>query len=153
MDQVKHINIVKTTHDTQFHNPKRGPEPQDYTFVHDTVPDSSLPFIPEAEVVARRRITSGAPTSSELSAQQLWVVVDDIVYDCTSFVAEHPGGPEVIMSFVGWDSSWQFWRFHGKRQMREFGRALRIGQTRNVRNKFKESPLYVGSRRFSGSTR
>ena len=52
----------------------------------------------------------------------------EIVYDCSSWVDEHPGGSSVIWSFGGQDCSWQFWRFHTK-DMAKYGQALRIGRT------------------------
>ena len=33
--------------------------------------------------------------------QDWWIVVDGIVYDCTDFFLEHPGGAQVIASFIG----------------------------------------------------
>lgn len=74
--------------------------------------------------------------------------MDNIVYDCTTFVLSHPGGKTVIESFCGADCSWQFWRFHGEKEMREFGRALRVGRTEGIQNRFKEPVKYVGLRKI-----
>jgi cytochrome b involved in lipid metabolism len=76
------------------------------------------------------------------------IVVDKIVYDCTNFLEEHPGGEQIIKSFGGAECSWQFWRFHGKKEMDEFGRPLRAGRTEGVVNKFKEPPKYIGLRKL-----
>jgi cytochrome b involved in lipid metabolism len=76
------------------------------------------------------------------------IVIDDIVYDCTQFISEHPGGAQTIQPFAGAECGWQFWRFHGEREMEEFGRVLRVGRTKRIENKFKEPPRYVGLRRF-----
>ena len=54
----------------------------------------------------------------------------------------------MIDSFVGKDCSWQFWRFHGKEHMESHGRALRVGQTKGVKNPFKERARWVGLRRL-----
>jgi cytochrome b involved in lipid metabolism len=35
----------------------------------------------------------------------LWVVVDDLVFDLTSFVGEHPGGPTILLEWAGRDAS------------------------------------------------
>lgn len=78
----------------------------------------------------------------------LWVVIDDVVYDCTQFANTHPGGAHVLESFMGSDCSWQFWRFHGKKEMEDFGVRLRVGWTRGVRNKYKERPRFIGLRKF-----
>jgi cytochrome b involved in lipid metabolism len=73
--------------------------------------------------------------------------VDNIIYDCTDFIAEHPGGETVIDSFGGQDCSWQFWRFHNATHMKEFGRRLRVGRTAGIRNRFAERPRFVGLRK------
>ncbi|KAM3067059.1 hypothetical protein ACMFMG_011732 [Clarireedia jacksonii] len=92
-----------------------------------SVPDSDLPFIP-----------------AMVSQGRAWIVVDNIVYDCTKFINEHPGGETVIRSFVGEDCSWQFWRFHDKVIMEQWGQPLRVGRTEGIRNRFKEIPKYFG---------
>jgi cytochrome b involved in lipid metabolism len=76
------------------------------------------------------------------------LVVDNIVYDCTNFMKEHPGGEQVLQSFGGAECSWQFWRFHGQKEMGEFGRPLRVGRTSGMVNKFQEPSKYVGLRRL-----
>ena len=37
--------------------------------------------------------------------KDLWMVVHDKVYDCTSFVDEHPGGEEVMLDVGGQDAT------------------------------------------------
>jgi cytochrome b involved in lipid metabolism len=77
-------------------------------------------------------------------------VVDNIVYDCLEFLKEHPGGEQIIRSFSGAECSWQFWRFHSKKEMEEFGKPLRVGRTDGMINKFKEPQKYVGLRKLGG---
>jgi cytochrome b involved in lipid metabolism len=98
--------------------------------------DSQLPFIPGAIV-----------RSAKQNLGRTWIVVDNIVYDCTEFAFEHPGGETVIHSFSGQDCSWQFWRFHNSTHMRESGRPSRVGRTSGVKNRFAERPRFVGLRR------
>jgi cytochrome b involved in lipid metabolism len=76
------------------------------------------------------------------------IVVNNIVYDCTKFIKEHPGGEQIIRAFGGAECTWQFWRFHRKNEMEEFGRPLRVGRTTGMVNKFKEPSKYVGLRRL-----
>ena len=71
------------------------------------------------------------------------LVIDDVVYDCTEFTTEHPGGKGILEGFAGSDCSWQFWRFHGKKDM-EIGRVLRVGRTKGVRNKYAKPVKWVG---------
>lgn len=107
--------------------------PQSYRPVPPSLPDAKLPFICSSIV------------SASATTGRHWIVIDDVVYDCTDFIAEHPGGQEVLKPFKGLDCSWQFWRFHGKREMQD-ARELRVGRTAGVRNKFKERPRFVGLR-------
>lgn len=44
------------------------------------------------------------------SGESLWLVIDEIVYDCTSLVDQHPGGKAVLESFAGKDCSCEYMR-------------------------------------------
>lgn len=113
---------------------------EQYPFQDVTVPDESLPFIPP-DIVRSQRL------AKDNQNHGIWIVIDGIVYNCTKFIHEHPGGDTVIRSFVGEDCSWQFWRFHSRSIMNNFGRSLRIGRTEAIENRFKEPPRFVGSSR------
>jgi cytochrome b involved in lipid metabolism len=127
--------LLKTSLDvTVTHVEDTNPSnPESYRAVPPSQPDDELPFIPAS-------VVSASATSS-----RHWIVIDDIVYDCTGFIDEHPGGREVLVPFRGHDCSWQFWRFHGKGEMR-LAKELRVGRTLGVRNKFRERPRFVGLR-------
>jgi cytochrome b involved in lipid metabolism len=56
-----------------------------------------------------------------LSDTTVVIVVDDIVYDCTDFILDHPGGTQVIEASAGGERSWQFWRFHGSNDWKSLG--------------------------------
>lgn len=98
-------------------------------------PDHQLPFI-HPDIVR----------ASKSDRSRIWIVIDDIVYDCTEFVSTHPGGHTIIESFDGENCSWQFWRFHQRSHLESDGTALRIGRTSGVHNRFKEQPRFVGLR-------
>ncbi|KAB5585381.1 cytochrome b5-like heme/steroid binding domain-containing protein [Coniochaeta sp. 2T2.1] len=130
--------LVKTSLDvTVTHvedtNTQDARNPESYRAVPASFSDDELPFIPAS-------VVSASATSS-----RHWIVIDNIVYDCTEFINEHPGGQEVLMPFKGHDCSWQFWRFHGKGEMQQ-AKKLRLGRTSGVKNKFKERPRFVGLR-------
>jgi cytochrome b involved in lipid metabolism len=116
-----------------------APRPSEYPLQNPSVPDDALPFIPPAIVRNQRLRLSQAQGLA-------WIVVDNIVYDCTKFIKEHPGGDTVIRSFIGEDCSWQFGRFHSKAIMEKWGRPLRVGRTEGIVNRFKEPPRYFGSK-------
>ena len=101
------------------------------------IPNPQLPFISPTIIAT---ITS--------THQALWLIIDNIVYDCTDFISQHPGGVTVINSFVGKDCSWQFWRFHSKEHLEVFGKGLRVGRTEGVKNPYGERKRWVGLRRL-----
>ena len=37
------------------------------------------------------------------SKEDCWVICDNVVYDVTDFIADHPGGEELIMEYAGQD--------------------------------------------------
>jgi len=119
-----------------------------YPFVDESIPNDALPFISKGEVLEHckkqppiDRLLHAEETKQE---NELWIVIDNIIYDCSEFASEHPGGEGVILSFLGEDCSWQFWRLHSKNVMEQYGRALRVGRTEGVKNRFKETVMYVG---------
>lgn len=119
---------------------------QPLPLAHPQTPNHELPFLSASQLA---RLSNGR---NGTSATPLYLVIDDIVYDCTGFVHDHPGGPRVIENFSGQDCSWQFWRFHSKENMREWGQPLRIARTNGVKNRWKERPRFVGLRKFGAVT-
>ncbi|KAL2865977.1 cytochrome b5-like heme/steroid binding domain-containing protein [Aspergillus lucknowensis] len=130
---------------------------REYPAVDLSTPDSDLPYIdPKILSLVEEHWSSSTSSDSDSASSSpqsqsqsqakpsAWIVIDDIVYDCTEFQHEHPGGTVVIRSFVGQDCTWQFWRFHTKQLLKEYGRGLRIGRTSGMKNRFKEPPRYVG---------
>ncbi|KAL2015131.1 hypothetical protein VTK56DRAFT_6210 [Thermocarpiscus australiensis] len=122
-----HELLEPTTSLIEHCNANAGDDPRRYQPVPSSTPDSELPFI-DRSVVA---------LAGDYGL--LWLAIDNIVYDCTAFAAAHPRGADLLQSLGGSDCSWQFWWFHGKREMAEFGRPLRVGTTRGVRNRFPET--------------
>lgn len=114
-----------------------------HCFQKASVAEKDLPFIEWEEVKATERTRSmGLPD------WRLWIVIDDIVYDCTAFQHDHPGGKAIIQKFAGQSCGWQFWRFHSKSQLKEYGHKLRVGRTSGVTNRYQEPARYVGLRKL-----
>jgi cytochrome b involved in lipid metabolism len=132
---VKH-DSTSVQHLEQIDIPGVGCQHLTYPIQSIELEDGQLPFIADAVV-----------RSAKHDLGRTWIVVDNIVYDCTEFALQHPGGETVIESFAGQDCSWQFWRFHNKTHMRQSGRPLRVGWTSGVKNRFAERPRFVGLRR------
>lgn len=135
---TEHVEIIEPDFFKSEQMTRGATTDDQYPLQDVTISDDSLPFIPPTIVRSQR---------SQMPNQRLriWIVIDNVVYDCTNFIHSHPGGDTVIRSFIGEDSSWQFWRFHSRSLMDTFGRPLRIGQTMGVENRFKEPPRYVGA--------
>lgn len=135
---TEHVEIIEPGPPKSKLLPPRAPILDDQYPLQDvTVSDDALPFIPPNVVRSQR-------SRADQQHRRIWIVVDEIVYDCTNFVHEHPGGDTVIRSFIGEDSSWQFWKFHSRLVMDTVGRPLRTGRTEGIENRFKEPPRYVG---------
>ncbi|USP74639.1 hypothetical protein yc1106_01913 [Curvularia clavata] len=136
-DVKRNLNTTCASHIEEIHVLD---QPRCLPFAHPDTADSRLPFLSAAEVAI---ISEGHNNNS---ASRLYIVVDEIVYDCTQFLHDHPGGPRVIENFRGQDCSWQFWRFHSKENLRVWGRHLRVARTSGVKNRWKERPRFVGLR-------
>ncbi|KUL81496.1 hypothetical protein ZTR_09991 [Talaromyces verruculosus] len=110
-----------------------------YPFAEESVANENLPLIKPDEVASmEQRRSKGCDDG------RTWIVIDQVVYDCTDYMPEHPGGKAILENFSGQCCSWQFWRFHNRLHMDTYGRKLRIGRTYGVRNRFIEPPRYIG---------
>jgi len=59
----------------------------------------------------------GRPVSVEeilahQSLEDLWLVVDDVVYDLSEFALEHPGGVEILLRYAGHDATAAYSEIH-----------------------------------------
>ncbi|GAA5999460.1 hypothetical protein JCM5350_001110, partial [Sporobolomyces pararoseus] len=57
----------------------------------------------------------------------IWLIVDNKVYDLSSFVDEHPGGKKVLLNSAGTDASSKFWQFHNEAILERVGSKYLIG--------------------------
>ena len=53
-----------------------------------------------------------AEVAVHATAADCWTVVNDVVYDLTAWIAQHPGGPEVITALCGTDGTAAFLTQH-----------------------------------------
>ncbi|KAI9834652.1 MAG: hypothetical protein M1826_000054 [Phylliscum demangeonii] len=58
---------------------------------------------------------------------KLWIVVDEDVYDLTTFQTEHPGGRKVLQRVAGKDASKQFWQYHNEGILKKYKAQLQVG--------------------------
>lgn len=57
-----------------------------------------------------------AEVATHNNANSCWTIVDNKVYDVTSWIDQHPGGDQAIISMCGLDASAPFARQHGSNQ-------------------------------------
>jgi len=102
--------------------------PVEYPTLSEDVSEHDLPHI-DSSVVSHWNGKSKAG---------IWLVIDNIVYDCSNLVDYHPGGDTVIRSFAGKDCSWQFHKIHTLHKTRRWLPHLRVGRTEGVENPFPQ---------------
>ncbi|KAL9630208.1 MAG: hypothetical protein Q9164_006536 [Protoblastenia rupestris] len=59
--------------------------------------------------------------------KDLYVIVDDDVYDLSEFQAEHPGGQKILQRVGGKDASKQFWKYHNESILKKYKGQLQVG--------------------------
>ncbi|KAI4834535.1 hypothetical protein E4T44_08736, partial [Aureobasidium sp. EXF-8845] len=70
---------------------------------------------------------SKADVQSHNKPDNLWIIVDDDVYDMTKFQEEHPGGKKIIQRVAGKDASKQFWKYHNEGILKKYQKQLQVG--------------------------
>ncbi|KAK5110919.1 hypothetical protein LTR62_005457 [Meristemomyces frigidus] len=70
-------------------------------------------------------------TTSEVASHNkpdnLYIVVDEDVYDLTKFQEEHPGGKKILQRVAGKDASKQFWKYHNESILKKYQKQLQVG--------------------------
>jgi hypothetical protein len=77
-------------------------------------PESSQPEKPEL------RSVSYSELQKHNTPEDCWVAINNIVYDLTEFVSEHPSGPESIYELAGKDGTKAFSVVHNERMLEDF---------------------------------
>lgn len=60
-------------------------------------------------------------------ASDLYIIVDEDVYDLTTFQDEHPGGKKILTRVAGKDASKQFWKYHNEGILKKYKSKLQVG--------------------------
>lgn len=60
-----------------------------------------------------------------------WIIIDDSVYDVTEFIKVHPGGKEILSSYLGRDSTKVFFQIsaHSNKKLKSMLNKMKIGKT------------------------
>lgn len=59
-------------------------------------------------IPTKPRVFSLEEVSYHTDPSSCWIVINDGVYDVTNFVAEHPGGSEIMLEHAGLDATTVF---------------------------------------------
>ena len=70
---------------------------------------------------------SKADVASHNKPDNLWIIVDDDVYDLSKFQDEHPGGKKILQRVGGKDASKQFWKYHNEGILKKYQKQLQVG--------------------------
>ena len=85
---------------------------------------SSQPVVSSASCSA---IHSAADIARHSRADDCWVIVRGVVYDVTSVLASHPGGPAAILAWAGGDATAPFEDTGHSRRAKEVLASLSVG--------------------------
>ena len=70
---------------------------------------------------------STADVAKHNKGTDLYIVVDEDVYDLTKFQDEHPGGKKILQRVAGKDASKQFWKYHNESILKKYKSQLQVG--------------------------
>ena len=65
--------------------------------------------------------------SSHNKPDNLYIIVDQDVYDLTKFQDDHPGGKKILQRVAGKDASKQFWKYHNEGILKKYKAKLLVG--------------------------
>ncbi|KAK2805944.1 Acyl-CoA [Onygenales sp. PD_10] len=67
----------------------------------------------------------------------LWIIIDQEVYNVSKFQDEHPGGKKVLLGVAGSDGSKKFHKYHGPNIMKRYKGELFLGTLEVTQEKKK----------------
>lgn len=70
---------------------------------------------------------SQSDVASHNKPDDLYIVVDEDVYDLTKFQDDHPGGKKILTRVAGKDASKQFWKYHNEGILKKYKAKLQVG--------------------------
>ncbi|KAF2876958.1 acyl-CoA dehydrogenase/oxidase [Massariosphaeria phaeospora] len=70
---------------------------------------------------------STADVASHNKPDNLYIIIDEDVYDLTTFGDDHPGGKKILQRVAGKDASKQFWKYHNEGILKKYKSRLQVG--------------------------
>ena len=62
------------------------------------------------------------------SKSSCWIIINNLVYDVTNFLKDHPGGESILVSMGGKESTETFEMFHKLSVLDKHGKKYIIGE-------------------------
>lgn len=70
---------------------------------------------------------SVADVATHNKPDDIYVIVDENVYDLTEFQDDHPGGKKILSRVAGKDASRKFWKYHNEGVLKKYKKKLLVG--------------------------
>ena len=61
------------------------------------------------------------------TSDSCWIIINNKVYDVTSFLSDHPGGKNILLSMGGKDATESFEMFHSSKVLNRYGNNFLVG--------------------------
>ncbi|KAH8668538.1 cytochrome b5-like heme/steroid binding domain-containing protein [Xylariales sp. PMI_506] len=124
---VNGVDIVATTLDSPVHDVKSALVIDNHQIALSRITSpSELPTEEFIESAAPKTFTL-RQVSSHKTSDDLWIVIDNEVYDVTKFQKDHPGGSKVIAGVAGKDATKKFDKYHRRGLLQKYKKDLVIG--------------------------
>jgi len=68
-----------------------------------------------------------ADVAEHKNEKDMYIIVDDGVYNISEFINEHPGGSKILKRVAGKDATKQFWKYHNEGVLKKYGANLKVG--------------------------
>merc|ERR1719422_3032774 len=81
------------------------------------------------------------------SSANLYIAIDEYVYDCTKFASLHPGGKAVLRMVAGEDATEQFYALHNRDVLEKFHDRLCVGVLVKDKTKTTKSDLKLPAKK------
>ena len=79
-----------------------------------------------AAAAAAPRLTV-AEVAKHNTKEDCWIVIENKVYDVTTFLGEHPGGKRAILMYAGKDATKEFQMLHNKNILKKYAKSFYLG--------------------------
>lgn len=70
---------------------------------------------------------STSDVASHNKPTDLYIIIDEDVYDLSTFADDHPGGKKILTRVAGKDASKQFWKYHNDGILKKYKGKLQVG--------------------------